>query len=250
MLTVVEVGIFASRFALRVEERNMFSVVPLLFLAFSLWLARGLPRPLVLTAVAALAPAALLLTLPLGRLLNIGVLSDTFGFIPLYRLVLRPDIGVDTVRLLMLGGGIAAALAFALLPRKLARVALPSAVALVLVLASVAVFDSIRDHSRATLALTGAKDPSWIDEEIGSGSRGCVSLRSRRRSLRRGADPLADGVLEPECRERLQARPAGARAAVGGRRGPRPGYRTHRAGADPVESDQVRRRSELRAARR
>ena len=83
VLTVVEVGIFASRFALRVEERNMFSVVPLLFLAFSLWLARGLPRPLVLTAVAALAPAALLLTLPLGRLLNIGVLSDTFGFIPL-----------------------------------------------------------------------------------------------------------------------------------------------------------------------
>ena len=171
VLTVVEVGIFASRFALRVEERNMFSVVPLLFLAFSLWLARGLPRPLVLTAVAALGPAALLFTLPLGRLLNIGVLSDTFGFIPLYRLVLRPDIGVDTVRLLMLGGGIAAALAFALLPRKLARVALPSAVALVLVLASVAVFDSIRDHSRATLALTGAKDPSWIDAEIGSSSQ-------------------------------------------------------------------------------
>ena len=70
----------------------------------------------------------------------------------------------------MLGGGIAAALAFALLPRKLARVALPSAVALVLLLASVAVFDSIRDHSRATEAQTGAAEPSWIDEEIGTGA--------------------------------------------------------------------------------
>ncbi len=174
VLMVVEVGIFASRFALRVEERNMFGVAPLLFLAFCLWLARGLPRPVVLTAVAALVPAALLLTLPLGRLLNIGILSDSFGLIPLYRLLIRPDIGVDTVRLLMLGGGAVAALAFALLPRKLARVALPSGLALFLALASLAVFDTIRDHSRATKAQTGATEPSWIDEEIGADSRAAV----------------------------------------------------------------------------
>jgi hypothetical protein len=171
VLTVIEVGIFASRFALRVEERNMFSVVPLLFLAFSLWLARGLPRPLVLTAVGALAPAALLLTLPLGRLLNIGVLSDTFGLIPLYRLVLRPDLGLDSVRLLMLGGGIAAGLAFAMLPRRLARVALPAGVALYMTFASLAVFDSVRDHAQATEGQTGTSEPSWIDREIGTGSR-------------------------------------------------------------------------------
>jgi hypothetical protein len=188
VLTVIEVGIFASRFALRVEERNMFSVAPLLFLALSLWLARGLPRPLVLTAAAALAPAALLLTLPLGRLLNIGVLSDTFGLVPLYRLVLRPDVGVDTVRLLMLGGGLAAALAFALLPRRLARVALPSAVALVLALASLAVFDTIRDHSRATLAITGANDPSWIDEEIGSESEAAFLYTAN-------VDPLGEAQI-------------------------------------------------------
>ena len=64
----------------------MFGVAPLLFLAFSLWLARGLPRPIALTAVAALAPAALVLTLDLKSLLNIGILSDTFGLIPLMRL--------------------------------------------------------------------------------------------------------------------------------------------------------------------
>jgi hypothetical protein len=77
---------------------------------------------------------------------------------------------VDTVKLLMWGGGLAAGLAFALLPRRVANVVLPSGVALFLVLSSYSVFGAIRDHSRATLAQTGASDPSWIDDEIGSGS--------------------------------------------------------------------------------
>ncbi len=42
---VVEVAAFASRFSLRIEERYMFFLAPLLFLAFVLWLDRGLPRP-------------------------------------------------------------------------------------------------------------------------------------------------------------------------------------------------------------
>jgi hypothetical protein len=168
VLVVAQVGIFASRFSLRVEERNMFCVAPLLFMALALWLARGLPRPVFLTAVAAFLPAAAVLTLPLGSLLNIGVLSDTFGLIPLFRLVSRPDIGVETVETLMIGGGAAAGLAFALLPRRLAGVVLPSGVALFLAFSSFAVFDSIRDHSRATKALTGATDPSWVDGEIGT----------------------------------------------------------------------------------
>jgi hypothetical protein len=167
VLVVLQVGIYASRFSLRIEERNMFCLAPVLFLALALWLSRGLPRPAVVTAIAALVPAAALITLPLGRLLNIGILSDTFGLIPLYRLVSRPDVGVDTVKLLMVGGGAAAALAFAILPRSFARFALPSGVALFLALSSFAVFDSVRDHSLATKLLTGATDPSWIDDEIG-----------------------------------------------------------------------------------
>jgi hypothetical protein len=167
VLVVLQVGIYASRFSLRIEERNMFCLAPVLFLALALWLSRGLPRPAVVTAIAALVPAAALTTLPLGRLLNIGILSDTFGLIPLYRLVSRPDVGLETVKLLMVGGGAAAALAFAILPRSFARFALPSGVALFLALSSYAVFDSVRDHSRATELLTGATDPSWVDDEIG-----------------------------------------------------------------------------------
>ena len=167
LLVVLQVGTFASRFSLRIEERNMFCVAPLLFLALSLWLARGLPRPLVLTSVAAVLPAALLLTLPLARLLNVGIMSDTFGLIPLLRLSSSVDGGVDRVQLLMQAGGFAAGLAFVLLPRAVASVVLPAGVALFLFLCSYSVFGAIRDHSRATHALGGVSDPSWIDQRIG-----------------------------------------------------------------------------------
>ena len=57
-IVVVQVAAFASRFSLRVEERYMFFVVPLLFMALALWLDRGLPRPVVTTAVATAVPGA------------------------------------------------------------------------------------------------------------------------------------------------------------------------------------------------
>jgi hypothetical protein len=170
VLVVIEVGIYASRFSLRIEERNMFCVAPLLFLAFSLWLSRGLPRPMLLTAVAAIAPPALLLALDLKSLLNISILSDTFGLIPLLRLSGTFEGGVETVELLVWAGGFGAGLAFALLPRRLATFVLPSTVALFLVVSSYAVYGSIRDHARATLELTSASNPSWIDERIGTNS--------------------------------------------------------------------------------
>ena len=188
VLIVIEVGIFASRFALRIEERNMFSVAPLLFLALCLWLARGLPRPVLLTTAAAVAPAALLLTLDLQSLLNIGILSDTFGLIPLMRLSSLIDGGVDRVELLMRAGGVAAALAFALLPRRIATIALPLSVAIFLALSSYSVFGAIREHSRATLALTQASDPSWIDERIGRDTDASVLYGAT-------ADPFGEAQL-------------------------------------------------------
>lgn len=171
VLVVIQVAIFASRFSLRVEERNMFSVAPLLFLALGLWLARGLPRPRVLTIVAALAPVALLLTLDLTSLLNIGILSDTFALIPLLRLSGHLEGGVESAETLMRTGGLVAALAFMLLPRRIASVALPGSVALLLAISSYSVFATIRDHARATLGLTSPSSPSWIDEHIGPRSK-------------------------------------------------------------------------------
>jgi hypothetical protein len=167
VLVVVQVGLYASRFAIRIEERNMLCVAPLVLLAFCLWLARGLPRPWVFAPVAALIPAVLLFSLDLNTLLNIGILSDTFGLIPLLRLSSQVEGGVDTVESVMQVGGLLAAVLFVLLPRRVAVVALPGLVAVALAASSYSVFGSIRDHSQRTLALTSTTNPSWVDERLG-----------------------------------------------------------------------------------
>ena len=176
VLIVIEVGIYASRFALRIEERNMFSVAPLCFLALCLWLSRGLPRPILLTAVAAVIPPALLLTLHLPTLLNIGILSDTFGLVPLMRAsdLLADHGGWDRVDQLMQAGGVAGALAFALLPRRIGAVTLPLLVAGFLVVSSYSILGTIREHADATLALIGSPNPSWIDAEIGTDEQAAI----------------------------------------------------------------------------
>jgi hypothetical protein len=169
---VVEVAVFASGFSLRIEERYMFFLAPLLFLALALWLDRGLPRPLLLTVVAAAVPAALLFALPLGSLLNISILSDTFGLIPFLRLSERLVAGgIPEARKFMLAGGIAAALAFVVWPRKgRPELLFPTAVAAFLVLSSYSVDGALRDYSRNLRDSAGTMGtPSWIDRRLGSG---------------------------------------------------------------------------------
>ena len=170
---VVEVALFASGFSIRIEERYMFFLAPLLFLAFVLWLDRGLPRPLLFTLPAAVVPAALLFALPLGTLLNISILSDTFGLIPFLRLSQRlvPG-GIPEARHFMLAGGIAAALAFVLWPRNgWPEFLFPASVAAFLVLSSYSVAGALRDYSRGLRDSAGTLgSPSWVDQRIGSGA--------------------------------------------------------------------------------
>jgi Dolichyl-phosphate-mannose-protein mannosyltransferase len=163
---VIEISAYASRFSLRVEERYMFGLAPLLLIAFVVWLDRGLPRPGLLTAIAALVPALLFLTLPLGRLLNISILSDTFGLIPFLRLSEKLH-GVSHARTFLILGGAAAALAFAFVPRRFAAV-LPVAMGVFLVLSSYSVHGAIRDYARGLRRSSGlGTDPSWIDAAVG-----------------------------------------------------------------------------------
>jgi hypothetical protein len=168
-LVVVEVAVFASRFSLRVEDRYMFFLAPLLFLAFALWIDRGLPRPPVLTVVAAAIPAVLLFALPLASLLNISILSDTFGLIPLLRLASKVSGGIPEVRHLLLVGGIGAAILFALWPRNaIPRLVFPTAVAAFLVLSSYPVVTTLHNYSQALKDSAGTLgSPSWIDGRIG-----------------------------------------------------------------------------------
>jgi glycosyltransferase involved in cell wall biosynthesis len=74
---VLEVGIFASRYSLRIEERNVFYLLPLFVIALLAWIERGQPRPPRATVLAAVLVVALAGTIPFASLLNESSQSDT-----------------------------------------------------------------------------------------------------------------------------------------------------------------------------
>jgi hypothetical protein len=82
---VLEVAAFASTQSQRIEERNMFFVAPLFFIALCIWIERGLPRPRAAAACAVVA-AALVGVVPYSGLLNGNATSDTLAFLPLWTL--------------------------------------------------------------------------------------------------------------------------------------------------------------------
>jgi hypothetical protein len=173
VIVVVHTAAFASRFAFRIEERNMFHVAPLLLLALLVWIERGLPRPPVLTAIAAAVPALLLLALPLRSLLNVSAYSDAFGLLPLLRVQNLFNGDVEPVRWLMIAGGICAALLFAFVPRRFALV-LPAAVGLSLILASYTAYGAVKAFSENMANGTVGANPSWIDDAIGTAPKAAI----------------------------------------------------------------------------
>jgi len=74
---VLEVGVFASRYSLRIEERNLFYLLPLFVIALLAWIERGQPRPPRATVAAAVVVVALAGTIPFASLLNENAQSDT-----------------------------------------------------------------------------------------------------------------------------------------------------------------------------
>jgi hypothetical protein len=166
---VAHVAAFASEFSLRVEERNMFYLAPLLFLALALWLARGLPRPGTATAIAVLLPTALLVALPLESLFNVSLRTDTFGLIPLLRVSDVLDGGIHAARIVLVAGALAAGLLFAAFPRSLMKPVIPAAVAVFLLLSAYSVSGSAKTQSHAKrFAYLLEPDPNWIDDRLGA----------------------------------------------------------------------------------
>ncbi|MGZ4352920.1 MAG: hypothetical protein ACXVZ4_05200 [Gaiellaceae bacterium] len=152
---VVEVGVFASEHALRIEERDLLGLAPLLFLGFALWLDRGAPRTYAVAAAVALAAAAVVLSLPYSDYVNEASVPDSFTFAAVFRA------GGDATLLLGVPAAALAA-AFALLPRRL----LPAVGGVILagfVAGSVAASAEIRAASTRTQAGRLGDDPRWID---------------------------------------------------------------------------------------
>lgn len=164
---VVEVGVFASHYVRRLAERDLLSLAPLLFLALALWLDRGAPRPRLVTGIVALGAAALVLSVPLERLVDEYAAPDAFTLIPLHRLAVeRPGLDLE----LVVRGAAAAVLAlFALLPRRLTLV-LPALLALGLGVASVQAGDEIVARAAKNQAQLVGPERRWIDRRIEAGA--------------------------------------------------------------------------------
>ncbi len=162
VISLVEVGTFASRWVGHIAERDLITVVPPLFLVFVLWLARGVPRPQPLTSVVALAVAAPAILLPVSRFATQEAALDAFSFIPLWRLREATSSGW-----LQVGYALAVGLVVVvsvLVPRRASFVLVP-VVAATLLSASIVSSREIQRLARADRTwVFSTEQPRWIDE--------------------------------------------------------------------------------------
>jgi hypothetical protein len=117
---VFVVSTFASEFAQRIQERNLFVVAPLFLVLLLAWVERGAPRPRALTAVAAAVSAGLVLAIPFERFIETSALSDTLMLLPWWNV--QDQVTLEWVAELALLLAVALAAAFALVPRRYALV--------------------------------------------------------------------------------------------------------------------------------
>lgn len=87
------VATFASRFADRIQERNLFVVVPLFVVLLLAWVERGAPRPRYLAPLAAAASALLVLAIPFETFITRSSVSDTLMLLPWWAVLSKTGIG-------------------------------------------------------------------------------------------------------------------------------------------------------------
>jgi hypothetical protein len=82
---VATAGIYATDVVgQRIEERYMFEIAPLFFVALMAWIERGLPRPPARTGVAVALGAGLATLVPYSQLITTDVVHDAFALVPLF----------------------------------------------------------------------------------------------------------------------------------------------------------------------
>ncbi len=170
---VLEVGAFASRYSQRVEERNLFYLMPLFVIALLAWIERGQPKPPRAAVVAAGVAAVLPGAIPFAHLLNITAESDTIGLQPWWYVhdVWTGDVGIGVAAITL---AIALGALFLWLPPRYAPW-LPVLVALGFLCTWLPV--ELWTHSFPRLAKgaaaqgIGRKDKSWIDAAVGRNAR-------------------------------------------------------------------------------
>lgn len=164
-LTLV-VAAFASKADVnRIEERNLFYVMPFFLIGLVAWAGRGAPRPPRATAVGALIAAALPGAIPYQAFLNERAVSDTFGILILGHLQNR-FVAPSQLGLVVVLAAIVGAAFFVLVPRRAAVLA----PALVLAFLASSQRWIERDNSQASKDAYRAGigiERDWIDRAVG-----------------------------------------------------------------------------------
>ncbi len=156
VLIVLQVGLFAARYAPHLLGRDLAMLPPLLFTVFALWLDRGLPRPRPAVFFVALSVLALLLLTPWNHLVSVEAMPDTFGLVILDRL------GDDRAAWAIAALAFTILVAIVVLRRPVLARLLPAAMIVVLVGASVvALNDLVSRVSYDQRNLVGIP-PDWI----------------------------------------------------------------------------------------
>jgi hypothetical protein len=158
---VIEVGVFASREVGLLAERDLIALAPLLFIAFALWLDRGLPGGYWLRGLVALGVAGGVVALPLGTLVTPDALPSAFSLIPLEHL--RRLTSLHTTELVLALAVAAAAALFAFLPRRLGAL-LPVILLLALSAGSVSASREVAAQARAQKLRLLGPVRRWIDD--------------------------------------------------------------------------------------
>lgn len=161
LVTVVEVGAFASRFVEHVTERQLLSVVPPLFVVFAVWLGRGLPRPQPATSLVALGVAASALLLPIERITSRAAVADSLSTIPLEQL--RRQVSEPIFEAVYASGAALVLLLAVLAPRRAAPV-LAGIVACALAACTVVASRELEQRARLDReSVFAGAAPNWID---------------------------------------------------------------------------------------
>jgi Dolichyl-phosphate-mannose-protein mannosyltransferase len=167
---LAEVGAFAATVTPFAFERYTFYLEPLLLIAFVVWLARGLPRPRIVTAVAVAVPTLLILALNLDS----AIVPDPVNGVTvdsLYKFSLQHLPGkIDELRWVIFAGAALGAFLFALCTRSVARLALPVLLVAYLAAASVPPLDDMQAVSRNTRAAAG-DDAGWVVHAAGRSNK-------------------------------------------------------------------------------
>jgi len=162
---LAEVGAFSASVAPLLFERYTFYLEPFLLIGFVLWLARGLPRPVIGTAVAVVVPATLILALNLGRYVGPDTVNGV-TLASLYRYSTHLPGAVGELRWFVLFGVVLGAFLFALCSKPVARIALPALLAAYLVGAAIPAQANLLRASRDA-RLTAGTNASWVDHAVG-----------------------------------------------------------------------------------